>query len=373
MPSFLRSLAFLLFVALPLAAYPDDASFPCKKARTHVEQRVCGSPYAKLKQLDRDLAKWYRRALAASSNAAALRDDQRQWLQGLDYCLTTPSVESQEYVCDSIHETKEKAQCVRDFCLVGKYIDRSRFLYALPTEGQPGRYVLSDRWPSGVRESVDFMTPENRALCKFVENNLSALGPLPSALTQKKPFSEASDRERVNWVSIEKSQLLATAIKLETVLRQRWHHTAAVVQSEEFSRRLAERIEAGEANIVLGPAPAMANGQTAMENEKISVVRYQRWADVSKTTKNDTYQQLEFFLVKNDDFSTVQPIGSAEDAFLLNGVLYFDSISERGFDDMWRPLPIPQPELYVYTVRRYDSNVALTTVCHLLYEKQAAR
>jgi hypothetical protein len=192
------STALLLLFALPLPAHADDASFPCKSARTPLEHRICESPYATLKQLDRDLAKWYRRALRGVESADSLRANQREWLQSLDTCLTAEIVEPKKYVCDSVLDTDKKAQCFRDFCLVQKYIDRSRFLYSLLTEGLPGQYVLSDRWPSGIHENVDFMAPRNRELCKFVEATLSAHGLLSGALTRKKPLSETSDHTRVS-------------------------------------------------------------------------------------------------------------------------------------------------------------------------------
>jgi hypothetical protein len=103
-------------------------------------------------------------------------------------------------------------------------------------------------------------------------------------------------------------------------------------------------------------------------------LRYQRWADDTTTTNADVYQQLEFFRVDNRDLATVQPIGSADDAFLFKGKLYFDSISERGFDDAWQSLPIPQPELFIYTVRRYSAdNIMLGTACHLLYTQRTRK
>jgi hypothetical protein len=362
---------FLLLIALPLASSAEDASFQCKNARTPVELRICNSPYVNLKQLDRDLSKWYKRALLGVTAVDSLRDNQREWLQSLNTCLTDKAVEPTKYVCDHVSETDRKAQCFRDFCLAKKYIDRNRFLYTLPTKGLPGRYVLSDRWPSGIRQRVLFMAPEDRALCKFVESTLSAHGPHSGALTSQRPFSELSDHTRVSWVPIDQSQLLPTARRLERLLRQKHHHETGIIETVQFSQQLADRIASGEITISISTSPARAYSVVTKEDKEVSVLRYQRWADGTKNTELDFYQKIEFFQIKDDNLVTVYPIGSAEDVFIYKGRLYFDSTSERTFDDRWQFLPIPQAELYVYTIK--DSNQGdkgLRPSCHLLYVQE---
>jgi hypothetical protein len=171
-----------------------------------------------------------------------------------------------------------------------------------------------------------------------------------------------------------KAPALTDGAKLERLLRQKWHHETVIVESDGFSQQLAKRIASGEITIAFAAAPAVAAGLTTIEDKEVSVLRYQRWADDTKTTDYDIYQQLEFFRVDKNDLLTANPIGSASDAFVFKGKLYFDSISERGFDDRWQSLPIPQPELFIYTVQRYDSNnTALRTACHLLYVQKAQK
>lgn len=365
---FLPLTVLLLFMALPCSVYADDASFPCKSARTAVELRVCNSQYASLKQLDRELAKWYRRAVRGVSDAEPLRANQREWIKSLDACLTSETVEAKKYVCDSVPEASKKSLCFRDFCLVEKYVARSQYLYALPTEGMPGRYVLADRWPSGIREAFDYLAPENLALCKSVEAALSAQGPLSSALNGKMPFSEISAHNRVSWASVEKSQQLPLAKLLEKLLRNKWRHDSDVVETERFTKHLVSRIATGEIAMAVAADPAVATGFASIEDQEVSILRYQRWGNSTDTTEFDVYGQFEFFRVDKHDLSSARPIGSADDAFLLNGKLYLDSISERSYDDRWQYLPIPQPELIVYTVQRFDSdNTGLRTACHLRY------
>lgn len=365
------STVVLLVITQTFAVFADDASFSCKQARTQVEQRICNSPYATLKQLDRDLAKWYKRALSGVADPESLRASQREWLQSLNACVTEDSVEPTKYACNSVLEAEKKAQCFRDFCLVTKYIDRSKFLYALRTQGRPGRYVLSDRWPSGIHENFEFMAAKDRKFCRNMEDTLSAHGPFSSPISKKEPLSAISTRTRVSWISVEKNQLLPTAKRLERVLRPKSQPDTALVESDGFSRQLENRIATGEIEIALSSAPAVVTQRAAGKSEVVSVLRYQRWSDSTKTTDYDKDQQIEFFRVDKGDLSTAQPIGSASDAFVVNGKIYFDSISKRGFDDLWQPLPIPQPELYVYTAHRYESDATtLRTIGHFVYTQE---
>lgn len=367
---FMLFAALLTLAAIPVKADADDASFSCKKARTQVERRVCLSPYVTLKKTDRDLAKWYKQALSISRDVESLRADQRVWLQSLESCVTTKEIKPHDLVCDHVHNADEKAQCFRDFCLFDKYFERTRFLHSLTTQGVTGKYVLSDRWPSGIHENFNFMDAEDKKLCKSVEEALAALGPLARPLTEQKPISESLAQTRVSWLPIAKHELLLYARKLERLLRQRFQHNIDVVETDEFTRLLAGRIASGELTISLAATPAFLSALPKAENKVISVLRYQRWADVTKTTNLDLYQQVEWFRIDNGDLSSVQPIGSTTDAFVFDGGLYFDLVSERGHDDKWQPLPNPQPELFIYKVQWYDSaNTQLRTACHLLYEQ----
>lgn len=60
------------------------ASFDCTKAASPVEYFICGSP--EISRLDDDLMQAYRAALREPSREAALRQEQRQWLQERNRC-----------------------------------------------------------------------------------------------------------------------------------------------------------------------------------------------------------------------------------------------------------------------------------------------
>jgi hypothetical protein len=75
--------------------------------------------------------------------------------------------------------------------------------------------------------------------------------------------------------------------------------------------------------------------------------------------------------IDKDELFVVSPGGSKTEAFMLDGQMYLDLVSERRFDDSWEDLPISQSELYIYT---FDSQLTkYRTACHLLYEQKATK
>jgi uncharacterized protein YjbI with pentapeptide repeats/uncharacterized protein YecT (DUF1311 family) len=95
--------------AIVAATVPRDlegvirASFDCAAARTRVERMICGPDDYMLRQLDRELAAVYRRAVAADPSVAA---SQRAWLAERDRCA------------DSL--CLERAYAAREGALVGR-------------------------------------------------------------------------------------------------------------------------------------------------------------------------------------------------------------------------------------------------------------
>lgn len=370
------NLRFLLLAALliPALAYAEDASFSCNKANSKVELRICNSPYATLMQLDRELSKWYKRALSMTQDANALRSDQRSWLQSLDSCITSETVKPHQFVCDSVHNMNDKTQCFRDFCLVGKYIERTRFLNSLTTQGIAGRYIFSNRWPNGIRQNINYMAAEDTKLCKSIEAALWTLGPLGKPLTEQKPISESLDHAKVLWLPVAKSELLSNAQSLERIVRKRLGRSTDIVDSDEFKNKMTERIASGELSISLSDTQTYVTALTESENKTITVLRFQRWSDLKRTTNLDTFPQVEFFRVDNGDLSTAQPIGDRVDAFVFDGKLYFDDVTERWFDDKGKSLPNPQSEIFIYKAYWYDSaHTMLIKMCHLLYEQRPTK
>ena len=98
--------AFLLF-----AANANSASFDCARASTLVEQAICSD--AKLSELDESMAHAYKKAIASSYNASALKSEQRTWLTGV------------------------RNKCSDVTCLTRTYLDRQKELSALSDKNAP--------------------------------------------------------------------------------------------------------------------------------------------------------------------------------------------------------------------------------------------
>lgn len=348
-------------------AKADDASFRCSKAQTPVELRICNSPYVTLKKVDRDLAKWYKRALSEVSDRNQLIAEQREWLTSLDSCLISGTPEPAQFVCDY---AQDKTQCARDFCIFRKYSDRIKALYGMPIKEKAGQYVISNQWPNGIHENVDTMEEEDRPLCQHVESTIRAYGPLAMPLTEQNLFEYADNKIQVTWKPIPKDKLFDVALTLEKVLRSGGNPQTELLESESFKKLINDRLSSGEITIEQASEPILVHATVNKEERKeTSVLRYQRWANHTKTTNMDYLQRVEFFRLDSTDISKAQPIiKSATNTFLFDGHIYFASLSERGYDDNWEMLPIHQPELFLYKVQWYDSmHTMFKTACHLLF------
>lgn len=71
---------------LAAAAAAAAPSFDCKRAKSLVEQQICGVP--ELGDADRAIAALYARTLATlgKDDAQALREDERTWLKQREQC-----------------------------------------------------------------------------------------------------------------------------------------------------------------------------------------------------------------------------------------------------------------------------------------------
>src|SRR5262245_39715966 len=155
----------------------------CAQPRTQVHERICNSSHAPLRSLDRDLKRWYDRALANSKTREQLQAEQQEWFQDLDHCLEADPAEPTAYVCDAVRSDDAKHSiCQRDLCLARRYGERARELHQLATAGQRGKYVLSSQWPTDIRGVVQLMAEEDRPLCRAVATNLSYLEPMTKPL-----------------------------------------------------------------------------------------------------------------------------------------------------------------------------------------------
>ena len=331
----------------------------CAKPRTPVENRICNSPYATLKDIDRETDKWYLRAVSASPDKAALRLEQQQWIQSLDLCLTDV-VEPVRYVCDSVSDPIKKNQCFRDFCLVTRYHERSLVLHRLATAHLPPRYLVSSEWPTGIHEHMRPMEEADRPVCFALNSRLSRRGPIVGPLVPDSRFKLPPPWPSAVSRSIKQPDLFPLAQRLEVLLRQRRHHPEGVVLSNSFTELLASRIASGELEIT-----EILSGS---ENTGGRVLRYQRWTRDTSTTAFDTYNPVEFFHSQDKEFASLVPVGTGDDVFVFRDEVFVAQSSARSFDNAWQRLPLPQPELHLYRIALQPPDMpSAVPVCHFVY------
>lgn len=355
-------LAFViaLLACRSVVAQETDASSSCKEPRTQVEYRVCNSPYATLKAIDREIGKWYQRALTASDDREALQLEQQEWIRSLDRCLTSESIEPVSYGCDSIHDPAKKDQCSRDFCLVLRYHERSRVLHRKATAHLPRQYIVSREWPTGIHESMESMQETDRPLCWAVNSRLSRHGPLIGPLLPDSKFKLPRPWPSVASHSIKQPDLISLAQRLEVALRQKWHHPTGPVFNSAFTELLLSRIASGELEISVYPHGSEDSGGR--------VLRYQRWTRTTSTTPYDFYSPVEFFHSPDKELDSLAPIGTGDDVFVFHEEVFIAKSSERGFDNAWQSLPLPQPVLHLYKIALQPPNKAFAVpVCHFIY------
>jgi len=86
----MQRFALLGAVLLLAANTACAASFDCAKASTKVEKMICADP--ELSKLDEDLSATYSKALKESSDAATLKQQQREWMKGRNGCADAQCV-----------------------------------------------------------------------------------------------------------------------------------------------------------------------------------------------------------------------------------------------------------------------------------------
>jgi uncharacterized protein len=117
--------ATLMCLALTPSAWA--ATFDCDKASTFVEKVICSD--LRLTNLDDQLGRLYKDALAASSNSGALKAEQKAWLSS-------------------------RNQCKDSDCIMKAYDDRISVLGAMSAPAKSGdvtgTYKMKDRGAAGV-------------------------------------------------------------------------------------------------------------------------------------------------------------------------------------------------------------------------------
>src|SRR4249920_3222457 len=86
----MRPTVWATLMCLVLTPWARAATFDCDKASTFVEKVICSD--TRLTNLDDQLGRQYKDALAASSNSGALKAEQRAWLSSRNQCKDSDCV-----------------------------------------------------------------------------------------------------------------------------------------------------------------------------------------------------------------------------------------------------------------------------------------
>jgi uncharacterized protein len=123
----MRPTVWATLMCLVLTPWAWAATFNCDKASTFVEKVICSD--LRLTNLDDQLGRLYKDALAASSNSGALKAEQKAWLSS-------------------------RNQCKDSDCIMKAYDDRISVLGAMSAPAKSGdvtgTYKMKDRGAAGV-------------------------------------------------------------------------------------------------------------------------------------------------------------------------------------------------------------------------------
>jgi uncharacterized protein len=123
----MRPTVWATLMCLVLMPWARAATFDCDKASTFVEKVICSD--TRLTNLDDQLGRQYKDALAASSNNGALKAEQKAWLSS-------------------------RNQCKDSDCIMKAYNDRISVLIAMSAPVKSGdvtgTYKMKDRGAAGV-------------------------------------------------------------------------------------------------------------------------------------------------------------------------------------------------------------------------------
>jgi uncharacterized protein len=123
----MRPTVWATLMCLVLTPWAWAATFDCDKASTFVEKVICSD--LRLANLDDQLGRLYKDALAASSNSGALKAEQKAWLSS-------------------------RNQCKDSDCIMKAYDDRIGVLGAMSAPAKSGdvtgTYKMKDRGAAGV-------------------------------------------------------------------------------------------------------------------------------------------------------------------------------------------------------------------------------
>lgn len=330
----------------------NQPSFPCSNAKTTVEKRICYSKYADLKKLDRELSRWYARAINKISNPTSLKKEQLAWLSERSECLTSKEAEPVNFVCNSALTKNDKEMCFRDFCLVEKYNDRIKYLYSLPTKNNLGNYLISESWPSGIRGNVNSMQKENQKICAIANQIFNTSSPMEEPFKNEQDVYNSTKKLQINWLPMEKENFIKISPTLDEILGSRY---LEAIEANDVTKNL---FISAENTIVVLP--------TKHSKYEAKVIRYEM--------QNAKIQNHYF--VTNNEFTFFEHIQYAGDPVIINKAIYFLNKYDKWlvFDgNQLNRMPLPYPALALYTIWSGVSKTHPHQICDYVFSRETLK
>lgn len=320
-------------LAAPAAAQDVHPSFDCKKAKSPTEKLICSD--AGLSQVDLALSRAYAEALQEGN---VEKKSQRDWIKSRDAeCASSRSRE-----------------CLR------ASIERRMAELQHPAAG----YSVADQWPTGIRESLFDMSPEDAPICRALADaaNRSA-APMPLTPYHEPPLGGAglveaswqpvTDADPVEIIRALHRQLgVGEAVLFEPGWREAWEKKLATGQARlEWTTLVGLRGDAPSTRVV-----RLMDDPAGLERAK----------NVSATR----------MAIVNGGFSSLQYIRTLDlldSAFTFQGRSYFFGTSYRDFDDSFS-IRLSEPQQEISVAMSYEgpgagAPAAFVRICRLLFHK----
>ncbi len=209
------------------------------------------------------------------------------------------------------------------------------------------------------------MSPGDRPICMTVKTALASMGPLSCG----DAFYQSSVLARPKWSYLDPSELLSIARRLEVLMEPPAQRESPWPNSAQFTEQATARIQARTLTVALTTVTLAGfnkdNMRRTADGENTTILRYQRWG--CSELQGTTAPRVVYFLIKKPDLSDLamlNGLGTPDDLFMIDGLAYFDSRSEREVDSHWKPLAHPQPELDVHEMVGENTFVQ---ICRLVY------
>jgi uncharacterized protein len=326
-------------LTMPAAAQDVRPSFDCTKARSTAETLICSD--ANLSQLDLALSRAYQEAL---QEGKIEKESQRDW------------VRSRDVKCASSHAK----DCLR------ATIERRIAQLQQPATG----YSVSDRWPTGIRESTFGMNPQHGPICRALADAVNqSTVPKPLTPYHEPPF-DGADVVEASWKPVTNADPIEIIKELYRDEQAQWGREPNLGPNwrEEWEKKLATGKARLEWTTLVGfrdDAPA---------------TRVVRLMDDPAGTTRATYLKSTMMATVDGDFASlhfIRGLDPFDSAFTFQGRSYLFGISHRNWDNSFT-IKFSEPQQEIWIDKSYEGPGAggpavVVAICRLLYHQPEAK